>query len=204
MRTWPVWFGLAMGLVALATGFVAGGTTAAEDWQLAARYTARAAFLLFLAVYCARPLVQLWPSTWNKALLRDRRWWGLGFAASHTVHLAALTMANITMGEVPSVQSLAGGGLAYGLIYVMAATSTDRAQRVLGIWWKRVHRVGIHWIWFVFTFSYFGRLFDRELVTVEVVFFPIAMLAAGLRLAAWFRSRRRRSPGGPLAFGNSQ
>ena len=47
------------------------------------------------------------------------------------------------------------GGLAYGFVFLMALTSTDQAQRWMGIKnWKRLHFVGSHWIWTLFLLTY--------------------------------------------------
>ena len=54
--------------------------------------------------------------------------------------------------------SLIGGGLGYALILAMALTSTDAAQRAMGRWWKRLHRVGIWYVFLIFAQSYAGRL----------------------------------------------
>jgi methionine sulfoxide reductase heme-binding subunit len=179
------------GLLAVAgvgVGFLLGGDYS-EQWLLAARYTARASFTVFLIVYSASSLLRLWPGALTKSLVRHRRQWGLGFALAHTIHLAALAYYNIIILNMPGLQSLLGGGLAYGLMFVMAATSNNASMRVMGRWWKRVHTVGIHWIWFVFTFSYFGRLFDLERWMQGAVLFPLCMAALGLRVWVWRRNR---------------
>jgi DMSO/TMAO reductase YedYZ heme-binding membrane subunit len=47
------------------------------------------------------------------------------------------------------------GGLAYGFVFLMALTSTDQAQRWMGMKnWKRLHFVGSHWIWTLFLLTY--------------------------------------------------
>ena len=158
-----------------------------EQWLLAARYTARASFTVFLIVYSASSLLRLWPSATTKSLVRHRRQWGLGFALAHTIHLGALAYYNIIILNMPGLQSLLGGGLAYGLMFVMAATSNNASMRMMGRWWKRIHTLGIHWIWFIFTFSYFGRLFDPERWAQGAVLFPLCLAALGLRVLAWRR-----------------
>jgi methionine sulfoxide reductase heme-binding subunit len=174
---------------ALATaGVLAGfwlGTDHAEHWLLAARYTARASFAVFLIVYSASSLLRLWPSAMTKAFVRHRRQWGLGFALAHTIHLGALAYYNIIILNMPGLQALLGGGLAYGLMFVMAATSNNASMKAMGIWWKRLHTLGIHWIWFIFTFSYFGRLFEPERWMQGAVLFPLCMAALGLRVWVW-------------------
>jgi DMSO/TMAO reductase YedYZ heme-binding membrane subunit len=158
----------------------------ADALQLAARYTARFAFLVFLPVYVASSLHRLSPSPRTRSLMRARRSLGLVFAAAHGVHLAALTAYQIVAAQVPDPPTLVVGGGAFGMMFAMAATSTDAAVRRLGRHWRRLHRIGIHWLWLVFTFSYIGRVADGRLAFVPLL--ALALGALGLRLAAW-RSR---------------
>lgn len=190
-KRWPMLLGLALGLATVATGF-AWGDGAQEQWQLATRYTARVGFALLILAYIARPLHQLAPSAFTKWALARRRWIGLGFAISHTIHLASLTMAFRLAGEVPPTVTLVGGGFAYVLLYAMALTSTDAAQRAMGKWWKRLHRFGIHYLWLIFAQSYLGRVFDPETMWVGMIFGSIALAAAGVRFAAWLKVRPAR------------
>jgi len=187
---WPILLGFVASLTALALGFAA-GSDLVEQWGLAARWTARAGFPLLIAAYVARPLVQLWPSDFAKAMLARRRWIGLGFAASHTIHLGALIMALKVAGETRPLPVLLGGGGAYVMLYLMALTSNNASMRAMGKWWKLLHRIGIHWLWFVFAFSYFGRIFDPDRAAIGFFFFPIAAGAALIRLLAWLRIRRQ-------------
>jgi len=188
---WPMWLGLALGVGAVAAGF-AFGDGLQDQWQHAARYTARVGFPLLILAYIARPLHQLSPSTFSKAALARRRWIGLGFAISHTIHLAALIMALWLAGQPPELVTLIGGGFAYVLLYAMAFTSTAAAQRRLGKWWKRLHSFGIHYLWLIFAQSYLGRAFDPERMWVGVIFGSVAFAAAGLRFAAWVKGRSTR------------
>ena len=189
---WPLLAGVILGLSALVLGFAIGDDTI-ERWHLAARWTARAGFPLLIAAYVARPLVQLAPSEVAKGLLARRKWFGLGFAASHTVHLGALATFLTITNQPPETTTLIGGGAAYVLLYAMALTSTDAAKRAMGRWWKVLHKVGIHWLWFVFASSYAGRLSDPDRWVIGAVFTPIAFAAAAIRLAAWIKVRRMQS-----------
>ncbi len=192
-RHWPMWLGLALGLGAVAAGFALGNGLQ-DQWQHAARYTARVGFPLLILAYIARPLHQLAPSGFSKAALARRRWIGLGFAISHTIHLGALITALQLSGEVRPLGTLIGGGFAYVLLYAMAFTSTAAAQRAMGRWWTRLHRFGIHYLWLIFALSYLGRLLDPERMWVGAIFGSIALAAAGLRFAAWINSRSARRP----------
>lgn len=189
-RAAPLLLAASLALAALGTGLMAGQDTAAA-WQLAARYTARASFLVFVVLYTAPALVRLWPGTWSRALLRRRRQWGLGFALAHSIHLGALAWYNIVILNLPGLTSLAGGGLAYALMFAMAATSNDASMRALGRWWKILHRTGLHWIWFVFTISYTKRLFDPALWPQGAALLPVCLAMLAVRLWA---GRIRRTP----------
>lgn len=188
-RRWPMILGLLLGLGALFLGLKT-GTDQLESWRLAARWTARVGFPVFIFTYAASSLGRLWPSDLTRRLWRDRRWWGLGFAACHTVHLYALVTFNRLADHDTSIQTLIGGGGAYAIMYLMALTSNDAAMRALGKNWKRLHRLGIHWLWFVFTFSYFGRTADGQELPFAAIAFAIALAALGLRIAAWRKGKR--------------
>lgn len=191
-NSWPMWLGLGLGLAAVATGFAL-GTDHIEDWGLAARFTARVGFPLLILAYVARPLNQLVHTNWSRTLLARRKWIGLGFAMSHTVHLGALVTALNVAGETRPIGVFIGGGLGYAMLYVMAFTSNQAAMKALGVWWKRLHRFGIHYLWFIFALSYFGRLFNPELMAQGLAGSTIAFGAAAIRFSAWmkFRSAKR-------------
>lgn len=180
---------VSLGAVALALWV---GVTPVDQAQMAARWTARVGFPIFILTYSASSLARLWPNETTKTVLRTRRQWGLGFALAHTVHLAALVTYLRISGDSRTVTTLIGGGGAYVLLYAMALTSSDAAQRAMGVWWKRLHTVGIHWLWFIFTFSYFGRIMDPARMAQGLIFFPICVAALGLRIAAWAKAQRKR------------
>lgn len=188
-RSFPLALSALAALGAMALALLV-GEGVNDQAHLAARWTARAGFPILIVTYSASSLVRLWPNDGTKTLLRHRRQWGLGFALAHTVHLAALITYSILAEQVPTMATLVGGGGAYVLMYAMVLTSNDTAMRAMGIWWKRLHRTGIHTLWFVFTFSYFGRIFDPDLHVQGLILFPICVAALGLRL--WARAKVRR------------
>lgn len=189
-RKWPMALGLALSLLALAAGLAA-GTTQHECWHLAARWTARVGFPIFLLTYLASSLFRLSPAPWSRALVRDRRWWGLGFAASHTVHLVALVVAVSLDPEPRTLASLVPGSLAYMFILAMALTSNNAAMRALGRNWKRLHTTGIHVIWLIFTLAYAKRIPMPETRAIGLAMTTLALLALLLRVLAY---RRRSTP----------
>lgn len=189
-RKWPMAMGLALSLLALMAGLTV-GTTLHESWHLAARWTARVGFPIFLLTYLASSLVRLSPAPWSRALARDRRWWGLGFAASHSVHLVALTVAISLDPEPRTFASLIPGGTAYVFILAMALTSNSAAMRAMGRNWKRLHTAGIQVIWLIFTLAYAKRIPMPETRAIGLTMTTLALAALLVRVLA---RRRLRAP----------
>lgn len=195
MNLWPTWLGLLAGLAALAVGLFAGADLQ-EGWQLAARYTARASFPFFLVTFVASSILRLYRRPWTMSLLRDRRWWGLGFASCFFVHLVALLTYNWLRDQFPPVGLLDRGVLAYAILLAMVLTSTDGARRRLGHWWTVLHRVGMWGFFFIFVLSPYA---DALLALTMPKFNPLTdpytlagLAAVALRIAAWRRSRAKR------------
>lgn len=189
-RHWPMALGFVLGLAVLFLGLKTGSDTV-EGWRLAARWTARVGFPVFIVTYSASSLGRLWYTDLTRTVWRDRRWWGLGFFASHTIHLFALITFLTVSGESRPLPVVVGGGLGYVLLFAMAATSSGAAMRALGHNWKRLHSLGIHTLWFIFAFSYFGRIMKPESMTTGVIGFSIALAALVLRIAAWLKGCSR-------------
>jgi DMSO/TMAO reductase YedYZ heme-binding membrane subunit len=156
--------------------------TPLERWRLSARYTARFSFPILLLAFVVSSWHRLAPSAASRFLLLRRRALGLAFATAHTIHLGALVTFNVLAGEVPGVVTLAGGGGAYLVMFAMAATSNDASVRRLGRNWVRLHKVGIYWLWFIFTFSYAGCVAAGEFEFAP--FLALALAGLGLRIAA--------------------
>ncbi len=180
--------GAALALAAIATGFAL-GSTHEEQWLLAARYTARLSFPLFLVVFLSTAWNQLAPSAASRWVAKRRRSFGLAFATAHTIHLGALATYLSMIGEHPAPQRLAVGGAAYLGMFLMVATSTDGAVRRLGRQWRTLHRVGLYLLWFVFAFTYSNRVATRGAAYLPQLVLVFAAL--GVRIVAWRRRRAR-------------
>jgi DMSO/TMAO reductase YedYZ heme-binding membrane subunit len=189
---WPSLLGLMFGLAAVALGHWNGGHEL-EQWQLASRYTAQASFPLFLITFVASSLVRLFPSQMTQTLMRQRRWWGVGFAACFFVHLLALLVYNALRDNLPPVSLLDEGIVAYSVLLAMVLTSTSAAKRKLGRWWRVLHSVGMWGFFFLFVLAFYVDALMRSEVPEFAPFsepYTLPGIAAlGLRIAAWRRSR---------------
>jgi DMSO/TMAO reductase YedYZ heme-binding membrane subunit len=66
-------------------------------------------------------------------------------------------------GEQRTPDSLIIGTLVYLMIFAMALTSTNNAVAKMGlVKWKRLHRIGVHSIAFVFVLIYLVKLVEGQ------------------------------------------
>jgi len=165
---------------------------ATHDVHYVIRWTARSSLLLFALAYVARPATQLWPSPLTKRLLRERKWLGDGFAVSHFAHLIgilALALPNWDAFIASRDPSAIIATAMFAVLFAMAITSIDRVRAAMSKRaWNGLHRTGMHMAWFIFTFTYVGRL---ALSPAWIVFVVPLVAIAGIRVAAWLRQRRR-------------
>lgn len=141
----------AMSVVALATLGVG-----EEGFRFVVRWTGRASTASFALAFGASSAFALWRGPATIWLRRNRRYVGLSFAGSQTIHLGALVgLAIVAPGFVEGVEvsTLVVGGMAFVFTFLLAATSSDAAMRALGPRWHTLHLVGSWWIFAVFAIT---------------------------------------------------
>jgi len=185
--------GVAIGIAAASAGYLArfGQTDENLIWLL--RLSAWMAFTLYLVVFIARPLRAFVVNDMSRWLLRNRRSLGVAFAATHISHLGLIAYRynvdpDIAFNYVGSIP----GMLAYTFIALMLITSFDAPARAIGPKaWRILHKSGLYYVGIIFT----ATLLPAEgepLVNAERLFFvPLLLVAVGIRLGAYLKSRRR-------------
>ena len=154
------------------------------------RVTARIAFFLLLLAMIARPLRQL--TGMGSELLRHRRYLGLAMAFAHTVHFSYVVAYVQTSGEPLEMITISFGGLAFLLTWILAATSNNTSQRVLGVWWRRIHTFSIYYIWLIFMVIFFCALRENsEPLYAGIV--STGLVAVSLRIAVHLGQRFKRT-----------
>lgn len=191
LRGWflVLWSALAVGAMVAAV-FAAHGTADLEAVRQALRLTARTSLALFLLAFAASSLRRLWPVPATAWLLRNRRYVGVSFAASHFIHLGLVaSLLRFDPARFDSLLGLVPGAGAYLWLAAMTATSFDRMRAWLGqTWWRRLHLTGSWWIWAVFA----GNLTPKAARGIGHALAAAAVYAVfALRIAAWWRSRAR-------------
>lgn len=162
-----------------------------DNIRMLQRLTARLSFMTYLLVFIARPLRQLLKTDSTRWLLRERRSFGIAFAAMHSVHLGLIAHRFSTIPDLS--YALANGilgGTAYLLMYLMLLTSFDAPARALGpLAWRRLHKLGLYYIGIVFVATLLPEN-GNELLAPERIW--LVILTAGalvIRLTAYFATR---------------
>ncbi len=128
-----------------------------EEVRAVIRATAFTSAVPFLLLFVASSLQRMTPSPTTRWLMANRRYLGLSVAASHVWHLAAIVaFVRLYVTEPLNRVTLVFGSTGFVFLALMAATSTDAAQRTLGAWWDRLHKTGVYVLWLDFTFTYMG------------------------------------------------
>ncbi len=142
--------------------------------RLAIRATARTSCILFLCAFVASSLRRLWPNIFTQWLLKNRRYFGLSMAVSHTYHAIAWSgLWFATNGASPGFDPL--GILGYVFLFLMTVTSFERSAAWIGQRaWKILHNAGIHYFWLAFTFEFSTKIFKSMLL-----YLPLTMLLVG-------------------------
>ncbi|CCD91655.1 conserved membrane hypothetical protein [Bradyrhizobium sp. ORS 375] len=167
------------------------GLAAARDFdvdgvRMVIRFTARSSLVLFCLAFSAGALFSLSPNLWSRWQRRNRRELGLAFVVSHVIHAIGIalfaTMDPDGFAAATSRASFLFGGLGYLAIAVMAVTSFDRAQSLLGPpAWRALHLAGGYYLLAQFMVSFGMRVPAMPLYSLFLVL-PLAVLA--LRLTA--------------------
>lgn len=191
---WQLFYLLSGLLLLMSLALLIGVGFDTEGYRLIIRVTARTSLGFFLAAFLASSLLARWPGELAKWMVRNRRAFGLAFAMSHAIHLAAIiTLARTdwaTFWTLSSTAAIVAGSIAYVVIALLAATSFDAVVRWLGaVRWQKLHRNGLWFVWLFFVFTNGKRISTSAWYIVPVAFLIAAMVlkvrttrAQGVRL----------------------
>ena len=181
---------LALALAVSPAALPGSSDTTLEHIGYMLRVTARMAIFMLLLAYVARPIRQLTGK--GIGLMRLRRYLGLSAALSHTAHAGYVYAYLRVSGETLDWLTFVFGGAAFVLIWLMALTSNNKAQRVMGSWWRRLHLLGMHYIWLIFMQAFISGALTASSGWAQLMSF-LGLVAVGLRISAWLSQRFSRT-----------
>ncbi|HXY51246.1 MAG TPA: hypothetical protein VEI01_17470 [Terriglobales bacterium] len=155
--------------------------------RVAIRATARISFLLFLGAFLGDALYRLMPAAATRWLKANKDGFTLGFAGSHTVHLAFILALMAAIGRERALKGTMVVAFTTGFLFIygLAADVLFR-HRTFSPW--RFEALGHYYLMTLFAFS-----FTRHAITKPFFYTPlvlVAVTAIGVRIAAAARSRR--------------
>jgi DMSO/TMAO reductase YedYZ heme-binding membrane subunit len=178
---WPLFWLLTLLLLAMAIGLLLLTGFDTPGLRLVIRVTARTSLALFLVAFLASAVLARWPGALGRWLVGNRRAFGLAFAASHAIHLAAIVLFARTdwtgFWALSSTGAIVAGSIGYAVIALLAATSFNAMVAWLGPQrWQRIHRFGLWFIWLFFVFTNGKRIPGSAWYLVPVALLLAAML----------------------------
>jgi methionine sulfoxide reductase heme-binding subunit len=160
--------------------------------RMVIRFTARTSLVFFCLAFSAAALARLWPNAYTGWLRRNRRYLGVTFGVSHAIHAIVIVwFAIIDPAAYADATSLAGyifGGISYGFIVALTATSFDATAAAIGPRaWRALHLVGGYWLLAQFTVSFGMRVPQMPLYALGLIplvaVFVVRMVAMAQRPA---------------------
>ena len=170
--------------------------------QLSVRCAVPSLFLTF----AASSMQVVFPGSFSRWLLRNRKFVGLCFAAAmawQAVFIVWLTSIHTDyyINEVYVLSDVVEGLIGYTFLIAMVLTSFKFGRSRLSTrQWQLLHKGGIYWLWYYawsvywFNLFYYPVEYSTTPVLLDYVYYWGGFLAWGLRLAAW--SKKRSSTGG--------
>jgi methionine sulfoxide reductase heme-binding subunit len=181
---WSIVGWAAIGIAVMTIAILSVLGTEEHGLRFLIRASALTSLLFFSAAFSASSAQQIWRAPWSRWLLSNRRYLGVSFAVSHTIHLVAiLTLARVLGDEFQvGAVTLVAGSLAYVVLFLMTATSFDRSAAWIGRRaWLILHRTGAYYLWFVFFVTYLPSAMKSASYVPHVL---ILLAALGLRAYA--------------------
>jgi hypothetical protein len=155
---------------------------------------------LFLA-FAASSLQVVFPGSFSRWLLRNRKIIGLCFAAAMAWQLTFILWlvgihTEYYVNDVYVLSDVVEGVVGYAFLIAMVLTSFKFGRSLLSPrQWKLLHTSGIYWLWVYAWSVYWFNLFYYEspAVFIDYVYYWGGLLAWGLRMLAWTKKRWKQS-----------
>jgi hypothetical protein len=160
--------------------------------RIALHLTARITFAFFVCVFTGNALRDLWPGRLSLWLSRNRDWFLVAMAASHTFHLAAIIAFFQVVGwSKLQIVTLLGGGFVYLLFYALAATAIMRLRgdgHTFMAGSPKLEAAALYLIWIIFALAFVPRIVSGW--PIYSILAVTALAALVIRIACLVRHKR--------------
>jgi len=154
--------------------------------------------LLYLA-FAASSLQALFPGSFGRWILRNRKYIGFCFAVAMAWQLTFILWltgihTDYYVNEVYVFSDVVEGVIGYAFLIAMVLTSFKFGRsRLTQKQWKLLHRSAIYWLWFYAWSVYWFSLFYYEgpPAPIDYLYYWGGLLAWGMRMLAWTKKQWR-------------
>jgi sulfoxide reductase heme-binding subunit YedZ len=155
--------------------------------RMAIRATARISFVLFLGAFLGNALYILVPAASTRWLKANKDRFVLGFAASHTVHLAFILTLVVAIGREHALKGTMVVAFTTGFLFIYALAAGVLFPH-LPFWSPWFEGLAYWYLKALFAVSFMRHAIMRPVFYTPLVL--VAITALGVRIAAAIRSRK--------------
>ena len=159
----------------------------------------RCAVPWLLLAFSGSAVQVLWPGAYSLWLLRNRKIFGLAFAAimgwqAFFILWLVFGHSEYYFNEVFALRDMIEGVLGYSFLIAMTVTSFMFARkRLRPKQWKLLHKLGIYSLWiYVFSVYWWNLSYYEDPRPIDYIFYVGALGAWCLRAAAWGKKRSQK------------
>ena len=184
-------------LAAIAIGLTKTGVATPEATVEMIRFSVQVASPWVFLAFIVTPLSQLAPGAFVNWLLRNRRYFGLSFAAGfgwQAVFIGVMLAQHSAYywEELHNDVELFLRMISYVFLFALTVTSFFPVRRRMRReHWRYLHLVGIWYFWAAIWVSYAGQVASEGARTIDFVYTTLGLLALSLRLVAYQKARSR-------------
>lgn len=157
--------------------------------------------------FAASAIQALLPGTFSRWLLRNRKYFGLCFAAGMAwqaffILWMVIVHTDYYVDEVYVLRDVIEGVAGYLFLIALTVTSFPRGRRRLQPdRWRMLHLTGIYFLWaYAFRYYWWLLFYYSNPVALDYIYYAAGIAAWGVRAAAWNRMRAMaaaKAPGAP-------
>ena len=175
--------------------------TAAEGVSSMIQLSVRCAIPWLFLAFAASSLNKIFPGSFSRWLLRNRKYVGLCFAAVMGWQLTFILWlvgihTDYYVNDVYVLSDVVEGVVGYAFLIAMVLTSFKFGRsRLTQEQWKLLHTGGIYWLWFYAWSVYWFALFYYQTppALIDYFYYWGGLAAWGLRMLAWSKTRLRQT-----------
>jgi sulfoxide reductase heme-binding subunit YedZ len=196
LNGWPLFFLIAaLTFAGMMAGLILIGVQTPEATVNLIRLSVQIASPWIYVAFVTSPLLQLFPGSVSKWLSRNRRYFGLSFAAGfgwQAVFIAVLLALHPAYywEELHNATDLFLRMVSYVFLLALTVTSFFPVRRKMRReHWRWLHLVGIWYFWAAIWASYAPAALSSDANAVSIVYTVVGLLAFGLRIVAYQKTR---------------